>query len=329
MNILTLITILNWVIIAILAVFVGSEMFFSSKNKNKGGDAVGQAYYKAYYQIATIALFVLLGLNLLPFDWAKYMALGLVILSVLFRKMEPIWLEMRRQKQIKARYKLEDAQPIFEDQARDQIARAIRDGDLEKFKKLLQTPVERLFEGGNLLSFAISQASHGQHRAAEKLECIRVLFEMGATMDSTKESDVPPHMAAASTGNVVLLRFLLEQGADANASQKNHFERPILFEAVGAYQEPEASVQVLLEFGADPNATAVFDDRQGPITPLLHSAILERWGVCATLLEKGADPDFKAADDTTFQKLFQAVEKNFSPDGYTSQEDFERLKKIF
>ncbi|MBC7774283.1 MAG: hypothetical protein H7246_02505, partial [Phycisphaerae bacterium] len=262
MNLLKIIVILNWVVIAIIGFLVAAETLFPAK----GGDAAGRGIGQAIYYLSIIALVVLLGLNLLPYNWAKYTAFGLVALPILFFIIWPIWRDMQRKMQQEARYRIEDAKPIFEDKERDEIARAIRNGELEKLRNLLQTPVERLNEGGELLYYAISEASSANYRPAEKLECVRLLFQAGAKFDSTKGADVPPHIAVADVGNAVLLRLLLEQGADANAYQI-HFKRPILFEAIGSYQEPEASVRTLLEFGADPNATAVFDDDIGPVSP--------------------------------------------------------------
>lgn len=323
MNLLKIVTILNWVIIAILGFAVVADSLSPGKG---GGDAAGRAYAQAYFYMAIIALVVLLGLNLLPFNWAKYTALGLVILTISYVKFWPKWQNMRLKMQQEARYKFEDAQPIFEDQARDQIARAIRDGEVEKVKELLQTPVERLNERGELLAYAISEASSLNFRHEEKFECVRLLFQAGAKFDSTKALEVPPHMAVADVGNAALLRFLLEQGADANANQI-HFKRPILFEAVGSYQQPEASVRVLLEFGADPNATALVDDEDGPVPPLWRAAQIERWGVCVALLEKGANPDFKVANGKTFRALVQESAREFPVEGYTTQADYEGLKK--
>jgi len=322
MNILKIVTILNWIVIAILGFLVAAETLFPTK----GGDAAGRGIGMAFYYLSIIALVVLLGLNLLPFKWAKYTAFALIVLPIAFYIIWPKWRDMQRKMQQEARYRLEDAKPIFEDTQRDQIARAIRDGDLEKLKQLLQVPVANLNEGGELLGFAISEAASSHYRPAEKLECVRLLFQSGTSLDSTKGWDVPVHMAVADVGNATLLRLLLEQGADANAYQIN-FKRPILFEAVGSYQQPEATVRVLLEFGANPNATAVLDDEDGPVPPLWLAAKLERWGICVALLEKGANPDIKNAQGKTFRDLVQEADREFPPEGYSTQADYDRLKQ--
>lgn len=321
MNLVKIVAIINWLIIAIVGFIAASEAL----SPNRGG---GDAATRGLGQVPIIVLVVLLVLNLLPFNWTKYVALLLVALPVLLFKFWPIWQEKQRIAENEARYKMEDAAPIFEDQARDQLARAVRAGDVEKFKALLlQTPAERLDEGGALLDFAVEWAAGANHRPAEKLECVRLLFEAGAKFHNAKGDKVPSHMAAAAAGDTVLLRLLLEQGADANAYHI-HFEYPILYEAISSIREPEAPVRALLEFGADPNAKAVFDHEEGPVSPLWRAAKLERWGVCIVLLEHGADPDFKTSGGKAFRDLVIESERDFPADGFTTQADYEHLKKV-
>ncbi len=323
MNLVKIVAVLNWAAIAIICY----AMVVEALSPAKGGDAATRGLAQAFYFVGIFALVVLVGLNLLPFNWAKYVAFGLVALPTLLFKIWPIWQERQRIAQNEARYKMEDAAPIFEDKERDQIARAIRAGDLEKFKELLKAlPVERLDEKGRLLHFAIEEACYANYWPAEKLECVRLLFEAGAKFHNALGKDVSSHMAVAAVGNAVLLRLLLEQGADANAYQI-HFEHSILFEAVGSYEEPEASVRALLEFGADPNATAVLNNEDGPVSPLWKAAKMERWGVCVVLLEHGADPDFKTSAGKTVRDLVPESERDFPTEGYTTQADYERLKK--
>lgn len=319
MNIIKIITVLNWVVIAILAFLVVAETL----TPTKGGDAAGRGMGQAIYYLAIIALVVLVGLNLLPYNWAKYTAFALVALPILFVQISPIWRNLKRS----VSNKIEEAKPIFPDKERDQIARAIYDGKPEKVRELLQIPPSNLNTDGELLAYAINAVGHSGYKPEERMECLKLLFQAGAKLDSVNHGlEVPIHFAAADVGNAALLRLLLEQGADANATHY-HFKRHILFEAVGAHGEPEATVKVLLDFGADPNATAVYDEEQGSITPLWRAAELDRWGICATLIERGADPNFKTADGKTFRSLVEEVSENFSPHGYATQEDFDRLKK--
>jgi len=319
MNILRLISTFNWAAIAFLAYLVIAETLFPAK----GGDAAGRGMGQAIYYLAITALVVLLLLRFLPYNWAKYTAFGLVVLPILFTLISPVVYNWKRSfKSI-----VEHAKPFFEDPERERFARAIDDGNPGKLKELLQTPPSNLNQDGELLSFAINSANSTSYKPQEKLECVRLLLAAGAKLDSTNTEEVPIYMAVAETGNAALLRLLLENGADPNAMQHD-FHYPILFAAIESYQQPEASVRALLDFGADTEATSVRDDEQGPITPLWYAADMGRWGICATLLEKKANPNCRSKDGTTFLQLVEKAAQDFSPDSYTSQEDFDRLKKV-
>lgn len=320
MNLLKIITILNWIIIGLLGFLVAAETLFPTK----GGDAAGKGIGQAIYYLSIIALVVLLVLNFLPYAWAKYTALGLVIIPFLFVQFFPIWQQTKQNVQ----QRIEDSRPIFEDKTRDQIARTVHDGEPEKLKKLLETPVPGLFDDGELLGYAIAEANSTTYRPEARLECVRLLFQAGASLDPLKKAEeVPIHMAVADVGNAPLLRLLLEHSADANAYQI-HFERPILFEALSSYYQPEETVRVLLEYGADPNARALFDDENGPVSPLWRAAQLERWSLCILLLEKGANPDFKALNDQTVRDVVVASERVFPTEGYSRQADYVRLREM-
>lgn len=319
MSLLKIITILNWVVIAVLGFVVIAGALSLAKG---GGDAAGRGYAQAYYYLVVIAFFVLLGMSLLPYKWAKYAAFALIFAPFILTKLGSAWSSLKQ----KVTSRVVASQPIFEDKERESIARAIYEGNIETVKKILQSPVARLNENGELLSFVVNKTASSEDKIKERVECIRLLFQAGARLDSASApNEYPLHMTVAAAGNAPLLRLLLEQGADANASYAN---RPILFEAVGSYQQPEASVRALLEFGADPNATAMFDEEDGQASPLWWAAKLERWGVCNALLEHGADPNFKTSAGKTFRDLVQESERAFPAEGYTTQADYEQLKKV-
>ena len=316
MTLLKLITFLNWAAIAVLACIALAMAIFPVK----GGDAATRGMGEGILILSAAAMVVLLTLNLLPGKWGKYTAFALIMAPTAWLLLRPSWQKFKH----RLGNAIEYTQPIFEDPERNRIARAIRDGKPAKVKKLLQTPPSRLNEGGELLAFAVSAATDA-HRAKEKLDCVQILFDAGASLDSTMVPDENSvHIAVAFAGNAELLRLLLEQGADANA-QHYYTKRPILFEAIDSYGQPEATVRVLLEFGADLHVAAEFDEMQGPISPLLRAAQMRLWGVCATLIEQGADPGFKAADGTSLYTYVQGAEDG---DGFAAQEGFERLKKL-
>jgi hypothetical protein len=312
---LKFITILNWIVIAILAFLVIAEALSPHKG---GGDAAGRGIGQAIYYLAIIALVVLLILNLLPFKATRIAAFLCIIIPVAYYKISPIIdRNMRRLASIR-----EYAKPIYDDPEMDRLARLIRDGETERLKQSLSEISDNWKVKGELLRFAIEEASHSSYRPEEKVKCLEILFDAGATLDSLEHMDVDMHFPAASNGNAPVLKLLLEHGADANAFQP-YFKRPILFEALGGYQQPAECVRLLLEYGADPNALMTDDGVRK--TPLQKAAELERWGLCAILLEKGADPNRASRRGQSFRDWVLQEAENFQPDGYTSREDMEKL----
>lgn len=314
-----IITIINWLVIAVLAFVVISDMLTP---KTGGGEAAGRGYAEYYSLVAKIALVVLVILNLIPYPFAKYATFALIVIPPLIFRLEPIY----RNFKIVVRQKMEAAKPIFDDKNLDAIARAALKGDVEQFQKRLEKRPHNLEKDTEFLIFLLLEAN-SSYKTKEKIQCLRLLFDAGAKLEAIGSGYEEMHFQPAASGNLELLRFLLEKGLDANCRQKSS-DRPILFEAIEAYQEPEATVRLLLEFGAKPNVVAVRDPENGPISPLFHAAKWERWGICAALLEHGADPNVKSETGVTFLQLFQEADQIFNGDGYTTRKDFERAKRL-
>lgn len=314
---LKIITVLNWIVIGVLTFLVIAEALSPSKG---GGDAAGRGMGQALYFLAIVLLVVLLILNLIPYNWGKYAAFALLVIPLVFMRISPIIQDIKR----RISYKIEDAKPIFPDKERDSAARAIRDGRPEKLKEILAEGIPKLNENGELLGYAFSCMN--DYRRDEKMDCIRQLFQAGATPDSLPKTEVPAHIQVAASGNYELLAFLLDHGADPNAYQF-YLKYPIIFEAVGAYRNPEKTVEVLLDHGADVNAKAVFDDDDGPITPLIRAALLERWGVCRVLIAHGADLHFQSNKGKSFAGYFE--ESSQTSGGYSgTDEDLAAIRAI-
>ena len=87
-------------------------------------------------------------------------------------------------------------------------------------------------------------------------------------------------------------------------------------------------MRVLLEFGADPNSTALFDDATGQVPPLWRAAELKLWGVCLVLLEKGANSEFKTKQGRVIRDLLRDTEREFPSEGYSTQGHYDRLKQV-
>ena len=67
-----------------------------------------------------------------------------------------------------------------------------------------------------------------------------------------------------------------EIGANANAVNPDS-NRAIIFEALASPDNPEATVRLLLDFGANPNVTAILEAEHGPTSPLVRAAEMGRW----------------------------------------------------
>lgn len=179
MTLLKLITIINWIVIAVLAFLVAAETISPAK----GGDAAGRGMGQAIYYLAIIALVVLLVLNLLPFNWSKYAAFGFILLLFLLIKTNSVWQDTRKSMNRVPPGKNPDGSSWFADPQRQRIALAIDNGEVEKLRQLLSEPHPGLDEqdpnGDTVLGFAIS-AAQGSYKPEEKLECLKMLFQAGA-----------------------------------------------------------------------------------------------------------------------------------------------------
>lgn len=111
-------------------------------------------------------------------------------------------------------------------------------------------------------------------------DVVRLLESGLGNVNETGDLGTPLH-AAASQGNVNIIKLLLDKGADIESAANAKGERP-LFVAV-TYHQAEA-VRLLLQRGAD------VDARSGTgLTPLHRSVRLGLAEVAAILIDNGAD----------------------------------------
>jgi uncharacterized protein len=104
---------------------------------------------------------------------------------------------------------------------------------------------------------------------------------------------------AAATAEPDILRALLVVGADPNEPYGEYHERPLVSALRAARND---NFQVLLEAGADPNAT---DDARA--TPLHRAALVDNAPRVLDLLQAGAEPTSLDEGGHTFQDyLWQA-----------------------
>lgn len=311
------VTVINWIVICLLGALVVAETLFPAK----GGDAAGRGIGLAIYYLAIIAVIVLLILNLLPYNWAKYTAFGLILLPVFLIKFDSAW------KGLKPALFARKREKWFDDEQKQRIAEAIENGEVEKARKLIWQFDKADKEGlAELLGFAVADASHSFFRPQEKLACVRLLLKAGADVNAAGKEEDPLLFQPAQAGHAPLLRLLLEHGADPNA-RSYYFKRPALFEAIYAVKEAKETVQALLDAGADPNAT-IMDGDSVPVSALMYAAQCGRWNVCPLLVAKGADTGYKTPGGRSLRTLVAEADGSYTGDGYSSRGDFEEVKRL-
>ena len=73
-------------------------------------------------------------------------------------------------------------------------------------------------------------------------------------------------------------------------------------------------VELLVKYGADPNAKVYYEQFKEELTPLLFATYLGVWQGCLDLLENGADPDFKNKDGVSIKDYVRLKAEN--PEGH-------------
>ena len=132
-----------------------------------------------------------------------------------------------------------------------------------------------------LVSTAIAARLHDAAKGGDADE-VRSLVAAGADLDEADRFG-PPLLHAAARGHVAIIEILVEAGADPNATSNEG--ATALHRA--SYRGDREAVAMLLAAGADPNRA----NHAAGLTPL-HGAALGGHVECLRLLlEKGGDPD--------------------------------------
>lgn len=124
------------------------------------------------------------------------------------------------------------------------------------------------------------------HQAASRGDCevVSHLLAEGADLEARDRGTFTPLHIAASFGRAAVADILLAAGANTSATTLNGSPATPLHLAVGNGNSECA--RALIEGGADPTPSV-----------LLHAAKRGRFGLCAWLLDVGADPNDQEGDD--------------------------------
>lgn len=206
------------------------------------------------------------------------------------------------------------AQPAQPAPAGAALFQAIREGDSAAVRKLLEvgadlqsrnesgdTPLmaaalnadtdvlELLLLAGADVNVTNQAGVTALMRAATFEDKTRLLVEKGAGVEArSRTGNSALILAARKPGNSRTVKFLLDRGADPNAT--NYFGATVLMAATAA--DDIATVRLLLDRGANVNAIPMPGTENffwgGWRTPLMWAAFLGNEAMCRLLLERGA-----------------------------------------
>lgn len=184
----------------------------------------------------------------------------------------------------------------FEDPAAQELAQAVADGKLSTIRELVADGTSVDSAGKDGITMAQWAVFERQHRSLE------TLLELGADIELHGLGGSTVLHSAAIVDNPRYLRTLLEAGADPDLRHAQT-ERTPLMGATGARTMEHFTL--LLEAGADIDLT----DRTGN-TALHLAAMVNAGEQVLMLLERGADPLARNAQDATFQDYFWTTNAN-------------------
>jgi hypothetical protein len=204
------------------------------------------------------------------------------------------------------------------------LMRAAFSGDLELVKLLLAKGAdpavvskdnETVLEAAAALGF-IQGYSKGRS-AAERLDVIKLLVDLGADVNAADDYGITPLMAAANMGEVSIIQFLVDRGADLGAydlGKKNDG-------AFGASVEPLMPVDYAIGVGTFvPNNAIIFHkDATELMTRLMNEkGIKHTTSECTlrgfTCAQVNVDP--KVATPAEIAKM-RAIQTGHQVDGIT------------
>jgi ankyrin repeat protein len=204
------------------------------------------------------------------------------------------------------------------------LMRAAFSGDLELVRLLLAKGAdpavvsrdnETVLEAAAALGF-IQGYSKGRS-AAERLDVIKLLVDLGADVNAADDYGITPLMAAANIGEVAIIQFLIDRGADLGAydlGKKNDG-------AFGASVEPLMPVDYAIGVGTfvPNNATIFHEEATALMTRLMkEKGIKHTTSECTlrgfTCAQANVDP--KVATPAEIAKM-RAIQTGHQVDGIT------------
>jgi ankyrin repeat protein len=295
----------NWSLIALYGILL---LVGTLTLNQPSTDAAGRAMGTGFIVFGFILLGLVIGANCLPFQLTRIIVF-IVLLLPLGLGIYHVLIQFNGERQASN----DDAgrsngDYYFHDGLRQKLALAIVNRDLQTFETLLQKPIPVLNESGEehitLLDFAAMRGTYSDD-PVYVLPFLIQLLKKGATIETADSFHTPTHVLVSRECSAAMLELFLKHGANPNARRREEQPTPILFTVMEYDYERVAKVNLLLDYGADPNAVypPTATGWLAGHSALLAAARLEAWDVCQLLLEKGADPTIEGPQNQVFTNL--------------------------
>ena len=195
-------------------------------------------------------------------------------------------------------------------------------GNIEIVRLLLDHGVDPEANAeGDMGEKPLHKVSYSKYRSPEDgVRVAQLLLERGADVNTRRNDHWTPLHAASYSGNVEIVRLLLDHGADPEANAEGDMgEKPLHQVSYSKYRSPEDGVrvaQLLLEHGVDVNTR-----RNDCWTPLHIASYLGKFEIVQVLIDHSADVDaLDNFDKTPLHDVSQGK--------YESQEDGVRIAQL-
>lgn len=284
----------SWCLLGLYTALLLGLLLFSRSGSSDDRMAGG------YLMMLFVPLFILAGINLLPYKFTHIFVLVMcvapVVMGVFMLIASPIVKSVRERIWAGEHEAYENGSYFFKDADVQKLSADIAKLDTEKLRADLAQHVPDLNKTGTdqttLFDFAVKQGLKAD--SAKLIEIFEILIQNGAKIDNGDPTHTPTHFRSLAY-SPVLLKWFLDHGADPKALEAGT-RYPLLYMAVCGENSEEARpakterVRMLLERGADPNARIFREDGSASSTSILSQAAdYELWPVCELLLDHGAD----------------------------------------
>ncbi|MBL7825446.1 MAG: ankyrin repeat domain-containing protein [Saprospiraceae bacterium] len=307
-----MLSILTYLLIAGMLIF----LVFTSFGTTSGGDAATRGLGKFLIVLPVAAIIFLVVYHLPINNWIKYLGLtiGLLCFAALI-----IFLLALSGSSLLFQDTRQPFTPQYDDPVLTQLFDAFHRGKVRKWKSLLQSHPEHL-QHKQLLNDILNDACEGSRSNAHKLEALKYMLDAGATIDSI-------HCHAFSnlayTCKADFTELLLQHGADPNCMPIP--SQTVLFYCMGGVYGEVKIFELLIKYGVDVNAITYNEQHQDNLTPLLYAVYLGQWPCCITLLDNGADLNYKNKDGISIKDYILQKAENPEDIGYYKNPDFLQL----